>query len=121
MKKRVKPHAIHRMCVVLQSCPHCAGVLQFTEEGTQRFHLYCCQIGHRYSTSSLLHSKETQLERSLWSAAVLLKQMVDTYQQLLKEMPRAVAGRKVVQRRIKEVRKQSLAIQGIIETTHVAQ
>ncbi|MBX3301821.1 MAG: hypothetical protein KF693_06385 [Nitrospira sp.] len=120
MKKRVKPHTAHHARVVPQSCPDCAGVLQLAEEGHQQYILYCCQIGHRYSTSSLLHSKEAQLERSLWSAAVLLKQMGDAYQQLLKEMPRAMASRKAVQRRIKEVRKQSLAIRGIIETTHVA-
>jgi hypothetical protein len=67
---------------------------------------------------SLLAGKETQLERVLWSATVLLKQMGDAYEQLLKEMPRTDSDRKHVQRRIHEVRKQCLAIRAIIETTH---
>lgn len=120
MKKRVKPHAALPIRVVPQSCPDCAGVLRLTEKGPRRFPLYCCQIGHRYSVSSLLNSKETQLERSLWSAVVLLKQMGDAYQQLLQDMPHRTAGRTAVQRRIKEVRKQSLAIREMIEATHVA-
>lgn len=96
-------------------------MLSFDQEGPRGHRLYVCQIGHRYSTPSLLHSKETQLERILWSATVLLKQVGDAYEQLLKEMSRTDSDRKTVQRRIHEVRKQSLAIRGIIETTHAAQ
>lgn len=78
--------------------------------------------GHRrYSTRSLLTGKETQLERILWSATVLLKQMDDAYGQLLEEMPRSQSGRKRVQRRIQEVRKQCLSIRAMIVTTHAVQ
>jgi hypothetical protein len=90
-------------------------------EGPRGHPLYVCQVGHRYSTPSLLHSKEKQLERTLWSAAVLLKQMGDAYEQLLKEMSQEDSERKRVQRRIHEVRKQGLAIQAIIESTHAVQ
>lgn len=85
-----------------------------------RYPLYCCQIGHRYSISSLLCSKETQLEGGLWSAVVLLKQMGEAYEQLLNDLPRRSSDRKAVQRRIKETKEQGLAIRKIIECTHVA-
>lgn len=103
------------------SCPDCSGVLSVDQEGPHGHRRYVCQVGHRYSTSSLLNSKETQLEQVLWSAAVLLKQMGDSYEQLLKEMPKTDSDRKQVQRRIHEVRKQSLAIRAIIEASHAAQ
>jgi hypothetical protein len=103
------------------SCPDCAGVLSMEPEGPRGHPLYVCQVGHRYSTPSLLHSKEKQLERTLWSAAVLLKQMGDAYEQLLKEMSQEDSERKRVQRRIHEVRKQGLAIRAIIESTHAVQ
>lgn len=85
-----------------------------------QYPLYCCQIGHRYSTSSLLRSKEAQLERCLWSAVVLLKQMDDAYEQLLNVIPRRTSDRNAIQRRIREVRQQNLTIRKIIECTHVA-
>jgi hypothetical protein len=103
------------------SCPDCAGVLRLDREAHHGYRLYLCQIGHRYSTHSLMRAKETQLERIMWSAAALLKQMGNAYGQLLKEMPRTDADRRQVRRRINEVRKQRLAIQAIIETTHAAQ
>lgn len=119
MKKKGSSHASHRMEVVLQSCPYCSGVLSRGREGPRNHCNYVCQIGHRYSTPSLLHSKEAQLERVVWSATVLLKQIGDAYEQLLKEMPRKDSEHTLVQRRIREVRKQSLKIQGLIEETHV--
>jgi hypothetical protein len=118
MKKRAQPHATQHLRVVPLSCPDCSGVLSFEHEGLRGHRLYVCQVGHRYSAQSLLNSKETQLEQVLWSAAVLLKQMGDAYEQLLKEMPRMDSDRRTVQRRIHQVRKQSLAIRAIIEATH---
>ncbi len=115
------PAAIHEIHPPPLSCPDCSGVLSFDREGPRGHRLYVCQIGHRYSTPSLLHSKETQLERILWSATVLLKQAGDAYEQLLKEMSRTDSDRKTVQRRIHEVRKQSLAIRAIIEATNAVQ
>lgn len=121
MKKNGFSHAVHRVEVVLQSCPDCSGVLSRRREGPRNHCSYVCQIGHRYSTPSLLHSKESQLERVVWSATVLLKQMGDAYEQLLKEMPKKDSEHTLVQRRIREVRKQSLAIRRLIEATHAIQ
>jgi hypothetical protein len=71
---------------------------------------------------SLLHAKEDQLERTLWSASLLLKQMSYVYEDLLSEMKDARgAERKHVQQRMKEVKKQRLAVQAMIETTHAVE
>ena len=124
-RRRTKPSSPGRASLEThpppQSCPDCAGVLRFDQEGPRDHRLYVCQVGHRYSATSLLHSKELQLERTLWSSAVLLKQMGDAYGQLLKEMAPSDSNRKRVQRRINEVRKQSLAIRTIIEATNAVQ
>lgn len=124
MKRRMKSSsssASHETNPPPLSCPDCSGVLSVDQEGPRGHRFYACQVGHRYSTTSLLHSKETQLERTLWSAAVLLKQMGDAYEQHLQEMPREDSDRKRVQRRIREVRKQGLAIRTMIEATHAVQ
>ena len=79
-------------------------------------------MDHRYSPTSLLYAKEVQLERTLWSATLLLKQMECAYQDLLEEMNRTKgAERTRVRRRINEVRKQCLAIRAMIEATHALQ
>ncbi|HKC95892.1 MAG TPA: hypothetical protein VKB81_17900 [Nitrospira sp.] len=59
------------------------------------------------------------MERILWSAHVLLKQMLIAYEQALGEMP-STDG-KTVRRRIDEVRKQCLAIRTMIEATHAVE
>jgi len=70
---------------------------------------------------SLLHAKEDQLERALWSATLLLKQTSYVYEDLLSEMKGAGgAERKRVLQRMKEV-KQRLAIQTMIEATHAVE
>ncbi len=124
-RRRTKPSSTGRGSLEThptpQSCPDCAGVLRLDQEGSHGHRLYVCQVGHRYSATSLLDSKELQLERTLWSAAVLLKQMGAAYEQLLKGMSRSDSERKRVQRRIDEVRKQSLAIRMIIEATNAVQ
>ena len=104
------------------SCPDCFGVLRFEREGPKGHLAYCCQVDHRYSPTSLLYAKEAQLERTLWSAALLLKQMAYAYQDLLEELNRTGgAERPRVRRRINEVRKQYLAIRAMIEATHALQ
>ena len=104
------------------SCPDCFGVLRFEREGPRGHLVYRCQVDHRYSPTSLLYAKEAQLERTLWSAALLLKQMGYAYQDLLEEMNRTKgAERTRVRRRINEVRKQCLAIRAMIEATHALQ
>lgn len=104
------------------SCPDCSGVLRQEEEGAHEYSLYVCQINHRYSTRSLIHAKEAQVERILWSASVFLKQMLFVYQEALRTTKQcSAAERRLMQRRIHEVRKQSLAIRAMIEATHAVE
>jgi hypothetical protein len=59
------------------------------------------------------------LERALWSASLLLKQMLYAYEDLLSETKTTAKGdRKRVQQRINEVREQCLAIRKMIEASH---
>jgi len=116
------PHSssvIREQGLVPVSCPDCSGVLRQEDEGAHDYSLYVCQINHRYSTRSLIHAKEAQVEHVLWSASVFLKQMLFVYQEALRTMKHwSPAERKLIQRRIHEVRKQSLAIRAMIEATH---
>jgi hypothetical protein len=105
--------------LVSLSCPDCFGVLRFEREGLHGHLLYACQVRHRYSLGSLLRAKESHVERTLWSSALLLKQLLYAYEDLRSEMKGAFPGnRKRVQRRMNEVRMQYLAIQKMIEASH---
>jgi hypothetical protein len=93
--------------------------LRFEREGEHEHLLYRCQVDHRYSIGSMLEAKEAQLERTLWSASLLLKQLSYAYEDLLSEMAKAKGSDwERVQRRMKEVKKQRLALQAMIESTH---
>lgn len=119
---RPPPSASHERGLVPLSCPDCFGVLRFEREGPRGHLLYRCQVDHRYTIGSLVHAKEAQLERSLWSTALLLKQIRYTYEDLLREMPMSTRRRrKRVQQRINEVKKQCLAIRTMIEASHAAE
>src|SRR5262249_12877028 len=126
MKKAPRlSHSPHSSSVIRErglvpiSCPDCSGVLRLEEEGAHEYRLYVCQISHRYSMRSLIHAKEAQVERILWSASVFLKQMLLVYQEALGTPKQwSPAERKSMQRRIHEVRKQTLAIRAMIEATH---
>jgi hypothetical protein len=97
-------------------------VLRFEREGPHGHLLYRCQVDHRYAPASLLDAKEAQLERSLWSAVLLLKQLVYVYEDLLAEMTTAGGRRRAqIRRRIAEVRRQCLAIRAMIEATHAVE
>ena len=116
------PSSTHECGLVPLSCPDCFGVLRFEREGSRSHLLYRCQVDHRYSIGSLLHAKEDQLERALWSASLLLKQTSYVYEDLLSEMRGAGgAERKRVLQRMKEVKKQRVAIQAMIEATHAVE
>ena len=117
---RPPPSATRERGLVPLSCPDCSGVLRFEREGPQGHLLYRCQVDHRYTLSSLLDAKEGKVEETLWSAVLLLKQMVYAYEDLLSEMKHAtVTERKRVKHRMNELRRQCLAIQAMIEATHV--
>jgi len=116
------PSATSQTGLVPISCPDCFGVLHFTREGDHGHLMYECQVKHRYSLPSLLHSMEAHLEKSLWSSSLLLKQLDIAYLDLLDEVNnQPPADRTRVERRINEVRKQCLAIQAIIEASHAVE
>jgi hypothetical protein len=116
------PSSTHERGLVPLSCPDCFGVLRFEREGSHGHLLYRCQVDHRYTIHSLLHAKEAQLERTLWSAALLLKQMRYAYEDLMSELKKAPrAERQRVQQRANEVSKQRLAVQAMIEATHAVE
>lgn len=119
---RPPPSTTHERGLVPLSCPDCFGVLRFEREGPKGHLLYRCQVEHRYTIGSLLHAKEAQLERTFWSTALLLTQMRYAYEDLLNEMRASTPReRKRVQRRVKEVKKQCLAIRTMIEASHAAE
>jgi hypothetical protein len=119
---RPPPSSTHERGLVPVSCPDCFGVLRFEREGPKGHLLYRCQVEHRYTVGSLVHAKEAQLERSYWSTALLLTQMRYAYEDLLVEMRASTPReRKRVQQRIKEVKKQCLAIRTMIEASHAAE
>ena len=57
----------------------------------------------------------------MWSASLLLTQLSYAYEDLLSEMGEAKGtNRERVQRRMKEVKQQCLAVQAMIESTQAA-
>ena len=55
------------------SCPDCPGVLGVSMEGERlRFR---CRIGHLYSLTELIESKEQRLENVLWSPVTALDEL----------------------------------------------
>jgi two-component system chemotaxis response regulator CheB len=104
------------------SCPDCIGVLKVHREDN-RHRDYRCQVGHHFSTRTLLIAKEKEVERVLWSAAALLEHVALVYQRLIEE---DVAGsdvrdRRRFQRRIREARQQKVLLTRIIEHTHASE
>ncbi len=121
-KVNAPPSALCEPRLVPLSCPDCFGVLRFEREGPREHLIYQCQVDHRYTSASLLHAKEAQLERTLWSAALLLTQMMYAYQDHLGELKKTKDDKQPhVRRRINEVRKQCLAIRTMIEATHAVE
>jgi hypothetical protein len=127
MKKKPKPpgnppSVSREQGLVPLSCPDCFGVLRVEREGQGRHWIYRCQVDHRYSLQSLLHAMETHLERSLWSASLLLKQMGVAYEDLLADGKRPGApNHQEVRRRIGELKKQCAAIRTMIESSHAVE
>ena len=46
-------------------------------EGDANYLLFVCQVGHSYSTTTLLSEKEERLEEVLWSGVYLLEELAD--------------------------------------------
>lgn len=102
------------------SCPDCIGVLR-VESATSRRRCYVCQVGHRFSTHSLLLAKEKELERVLWAAAVLLLHTATVHEQLLSEQSWPAKERRALRRRVREATQQFHTLVQMVERTHGAQ
>jgi two-component system, chemotaxis family, protein-glutamate methylesterase/glutaminase len=103
------------------SCPDCAGVLKLERDGP-RHRDYQCQVGHHFSTKSLLIAKEKEVERALWSAAALLQHIELVYGRLMEEVKGVESKeRRRLEQRIREARRQKAVVIGLIENTHVSE
>ena len=101
------------------SCPDCSGVLSLENPG-QPHPDYACQVGHRYSTRSLLVAKEKELERTLWSAAALLDHIQEVYGRMLREEANLPKNQRApLKKRMQEARGQRQVLIDLIEGTHV--
>jgi hypothetical protein len=101
------------------TCPDCAGVLLLEME--QNDHRgYVCQVGHRFTTRSLLMAKEKEVERTLWAAAALMGHIVAVHEQLLKELPRSNKDRGRLKQRIRQATGQQTALIRMVENSHAA-
>jgi hypothetical protein len=102
------------------TCPDCIGVLLL--EMDQNDHRgYVCQVGHRFTTKSLLAAKEKEVEKTLWAAAALMGHIRDVNGRLLKEIPRGDKQRRPLQRRIREAKMQRSTLVRMVENTHAAE
>ncbi|MGD9725890.1 MAG: hypothetical protein AB7V39_05795 [Nitrospiraceae bacterium] len=80
---------------------------------------YRCQVGHHFSTRSLMIAKEREVERVLWSAAALLEHIMLVYGRLMEETKGDEAKtRRQLQQRIREARQQKIMLTRMIERTH---
>jgi two-component system chemotaxis response regulator CheB len=101
------------------TCPDCIGVLLLEmDQGNHRG--YICQVGHRFTTRSLLAAKEKEVEKTLWAAAALIGHIIDVNGRLLKELPRGDKERRRLERRIREARSQRSTLIRMVENTHAA-
>ena len=100
------------------SCPDCVGVLKLVGENN-RHRDYRCQVGHHFSTRSLLVAKEKEVERILWAAAALLEHIMLVYGRMIEEIKVDEAKTKRrLQQRIREARQQQAMLMRMIERTH---
>jgi two-component system chemotaxis response regulator CheB len=103
------------------SCPDCVGVLKLERE-ENRHRDYRCQVGHHFSTKTLVFAKEKEVERILWSAAALLEHIALVYGRLIEEVDGA--DRQYLRRlhqRIREARQQKIMLTRMIERTHACE
>jgi hypothetical protein len=95
-------------------CPECIGVLRVQRDGAGPC-CYVCRIGHRFAPAMLLQGKEAVLERTLWSAVVLLEEIADTYQRLADDS--AARPGDEIERRSARAREHARAIRRLIDET----
>jgi hypothetical protein len=85
-------------------CPDCGGILSVQVQGEADYLLFTCQVGHSFSTTTLLTEKEQHLEEVLWSGVYLLEELADLLAGLAgrggpdRGLPDWPAGRRRIQR-----------------------
>jgi two-component system chemotaxis response regulator CheB len=100
------------------SCPDCVGVLKVVREDNHHRD-YRCQVGHHFSTRTLLLAKEKEVERVLWASAALLEHIMLVYARMIEEIKGGEAKHKrQLQQRIREARQQKATLTRMIERTH---
>ncbi|WP_447598186.1 hypothetical protein [Nitrospira sp. Nam80] len=100
------------------SCPDCIGVLKVVRENNGHRD-YRCQVGHHFSTRSLLIAKEKEVERVLWASAALLEHIMLVYARMIEEIKGGKANHKRrLHQRIREARQQKATLTRMIERTH---
>jgi len=100
------------------TCPDCIGVLSVGWEN-KGHRDYRCQVGHRFSTRSLLFAKEKEVERILWAAAALLEHVTHVYARMEQELVRSNSkDRRLLRQRMNEAKNQKRMLVSMIENTH---
>lgn len=101
-------------------CPSCAGCLTLTS-GPHDHSQYACSVGHSFSLWELYEAKETELERTQWSAMALLMHLQNILEILLdvRDFPDAPDPSKIRQR-IGQVQNHIAAVQRMIDSTTLA-
>jgi two-component system chemotaxis response regulator CheB len=99
------------------TCPDCVGVLSVERENNGHRD-YSCQVGHRFSTRSLLFAKEKEVERVLWAAVALLEHVMHVYDRMERETKPNAKDRRRLEQRINEAKKQKQSLISMIEHTH---
>ena len=56
-------------------CPDCGGSISVRAEGDVGYLVFFCQVGHTYSSASLIAGKEERLEQVLWSTVYLIEEL----------------------------------------------
>lgn len=70
--KRMIEAGVRANIPTLFTCPNCGGVLWELVEGDQL--VYRCQVGHRYSATSLIDEQANALEQALWEGLRALEE-----------------------------------------------
>jgi len=88
LPKNLQPDAREELTGLI--CPDCAGAICVTVlSGSTVSLLYACRIGHTYSTTELLATKEQRLEERLWAAVYSFEELTTFLQELDGEQPEA--------------------------------
>ena len=103
---------------LLLTCPDCAGVLRVGRKGHKGYMAYICQVGHRFSTRSLMEAKEEQVEQALWAVAAYLIHVEMLYQQMQGELQRVDgAARTELGKRVRQAREHRRMVEQLIKST----